>query len=53
MIENKNYYGAAKTILSANPLGLSCGTLCPISELCASTCNAFHLEGGTINIGKL
>ena len=21
MIENKNYYGAAKTILSANPLG--------------------------------
>ena len=52
-IENKNYYGAAKTILSDNPLGLSCGALCPVSELCASVCNAHWLEGGTINIGKL
>ena len=52
-IENKNYYGAAKTILSDNPLGLSCGALCPITELCASTCNAHWLEGGVINIGRL
>lgn len=52
-IQNKNYYGAAKTILSDNPLGLSCGALCPISELCASTCNAHWLEGGVINIGRL
>jgi len=52
-IQNKNYYGAAKTIFSDNPLGLSCGALCPVSELCASTCNAHWLEGGTINIGKL
>jgi dihydropyrimidine dehydrogenase (NADP+) len=52
-IEHKNYYGAAKTIFSDNPLGLSCGALCPISELCASTCNAHWLEGGVINIGKL
>ena len=52
-IQNKNYYGAAKTILSDNPLGLSCGALCPVSELCASTCNAHWLEGGVINIGKL
>lgn len=52
-IQNKNYYGAAKTILSDNPLGLSCGALCPISELCASACNAVWLEGGVINIGKL
>jgi dihydropyrimidine dehydrogenase (NADP+) len=52
-IQNKNYYGAAKTILSDNPLGLSCGALCPVSELCASVCNAHWLEGGTINIGKL
>jgi dihydropyrimidine dehydrogenase (NADP+) len=52
-IQNKNYYGAAKTILSDNPLGLSCGALCPITELCASTCNAHWLEGGVINIGKL
>lgn len=52
-IQNKNYYGAAKTILSDNPLGLSCGGLCPVSELCASTCNAHWLEGGAIEIGKL
>lgn len=52
-IQNRNYYGAAKTILSDNPLGLSCGALCPITELCASTCNAHWLEGGVINIGKL
>ena len=52
-IENKNYYGAAKIIFSDNPLGLSCGALCPISELCASTCNAHWLEGGVINIGRL
>lgn len=42
-IQNQNYYGAAKTILSDNPLGLSCGGLCPVSELCASTCNAYWL----------
>jgi dihydropyrimidine dehydrogenase (NADP+) len=52
-IQNQNYYGAAKTIFSDNPLGLSCGGLCPVSELCASTCNAYWLEGGTIQIGKL
>jgi len=26
-ISNKNYYGAAKAILSDNPLGLTCGML--------------------------
>ncbi len=52
-IQNQNYYGAAKTILSDNPLGISCGGLCPVSELCASTCNAHWLEKGTIEIGKL
>jgi dihydropyrimidine dehydrogenase (NADP+) len=52
-IQNQNFYGAAKTILSDNPLGLSCGGLCPVSELCASTCNAHWLEGGSIEIGKL
>lgn len=30
-IQNQNYYGAAKIILSDNPLGLSCGGLCPVS----------------------
>ena len=52
-IQNRNYYGAAKTILSDNPLGLSCGALCPVSELCASTCNAYWIKGGPIEIGRL
>lgn len=30
-IQQQNYYGAAKTILSDNPLGLSCGGLCPVT----------------------
>uniref|UniRef100_A0A671S358 Dihydropyrimidine dehydrogenase [NADP(+)] n=1 Tax=Sinocyclocheilus anshuiensis TaxID=1608454 RepID=A0A671S358_9TELE len=33
-ISNKNYYGAAKAILSDNPLGLTCGMVCPTSDLC-------------------
>jgi len=37
-IANKNYYGAAKQILSDNPLGLSCGMVCPTSDLCAGAC---------------
>jgi hypothetical protein len=43
-IENKNWYGAAKVILSDNPLGLTCGQLCPISELCARNCNVSETE---------
>ena len=52
-ISNKNYYGAAKQILSDNPLGLSCGMVCPTSDLCVGGCNAAALEGGAINIGGL
>jgi dihydropyrimidine dehydrogenase (NADP+) len=52
-ISNKNYYGAAKQILSDNPLGLSCGMVCPTSDLCVGGCNAAATEGGAINIGGL
>jgi len=52
-IQNRNWYGAAKTILSDNPLGLSCGMLCPISELCARNCNVSHTEQGAIKINRL
>jgi len=52
-IQNRNWYGAAKTILSDNPLGLSCGMLCPISELCARNCNVSHTELGAIKINRL
>lgn len=46
-------YGAAKVILTDNPLGLSCGQLCPISELCARNCNVSETEHGAIKINRL
>ncbi|KAM6948993.1 dihydropyrimidine dehydrogenase [NADP(+)] [Aplochiton taeniatus] len=52
-ISNKNYYGAAKAILSDNPLGLTCGMVCPTSELCVGGCNLYASEEGPINIGGL
>uniref|UniRef100_A0A914VY99 Dihydropyrimidine dehydrogenase [NADP(+)] n=1 Tax=Plectus sambesii TaxID=2011161 RepID=A0A914VY99_9BILA len=52
-IANKNYYGAAKLILSDNPLGLTCGMVCPTSDLCVGSCNLYGSEEGPINIGGL
>uniref|UniRef100_A0A8C4SYY1 Dihydropyrimidine dehydrogenase [NADP(+)] n=1 Tax=Erpetoichthys calabaricus TaxID=27687 RepID=A0A8C4SYY1_ERPCA len=52
-ITNKNYYGAARTILSDNPLGLTCGMVCPVSDLCVGGCNLYATEEGPINIGGL
>lgn len=52
-ISNKNYYGAAKAILSDNPLGLTCGMVCPTSDLCMGGCNLQASEEGPINIGGL
>lgn len=52
-ISNKNYYGAAKAILSDNPLGLTCGMVCPTSDLCVGGCNLAATEDGPINIGGL
>ncbi|CAJ0935553.1 unnamed protein product, partial [Mesorhabditis belari] len=52
-ISNKNYYGAARQILSDNPLGLTCGMICPTSDLCVGSCNLFGSEEGAINIGGL
>jgi len=53
MISNKNYYGAAKAIFSDNPLGLTCGMVCPTSDLCVGSCNLYATEEGPINIGGL
>jgi len=53
MIANKNYYGAARVILSDNPLGLTCGMVCPTSDLCVGGCNLYASEEGPINIGGL
>uniref|UniRef100_A0A8D8AAX0 Dihydropyrimidine dehydrogenase [NADP(+)] n=2 Tax=Culex pipiens TaxID=7175 RepID=A0A8D8AAX0_CULPI len=52
-ISNKNYYGAAKAIFSDNPLGLTCGMVCPTSDLCVGGCNLQAAEEGAINIGGL
>ncbi|KFM57333.1 Dihydropyrimidine dehydrogenase [NADP(+)], partial [Stegodyphus mimosarum] len=52
-IATKNYYGAAKIILSDNPAGLSCGMVCPTSDLCVGGCNLYATEEGPINIGGL
>ncbi|XP_066997370.2 dihydropyrimidine dehydrogenase [NADP(+)] [Anabrus simplex] len=52
-ISNKNYYGAAKAIFSDNPLGLTCGMVCPTSDLCVGGCNLQAVEEGPINIGGL
>ncbi|KAF7266557.1 hypothetical protein GWI33_020065 [Rhynchophorus ferrugineus] len=52
-IANGNYYGAAKAILSDNPLGLTCGMVCPTSDLCVGGCNLTAVEEGPINIGGL
>jgi dihydropyrimidine dehydrogenase (NADP+) len=52
-IATKNYYGAAKAIFSDNPLGLTCGMVCPTSDLCVGGCNLYGAEEGPINIGGL
>lgn len=52
-IATKNYYGAARAILSDNPLGLTCGMVCPTSDLCVGGCNLEASEEGAINIGGL
>eukprot|EP00698_Gefionella_okellyi_P015562 TRINITY_DN4394_c0_g2_i1.p1 TRINITY_DN4394_c0_g2~~TRINITY_DN4394_c0_g2_i1.p1 ORF type:complete len:1025 (+),score=213.34 TRINITY_DN4394_c0_g2_i1:328-3402(+) len=52
-ISTKNYYGSAKAILSDNPCGLTCGMVCPTSDLCVGGCNLYGTEEGPINIGGL
>eukprot|EP01062_Namystynia_karyoxenos_P077473 TRINITY_DN7809_c0_g1_i1.p1 TRINITY_DN7809_c0_g1~~TRINITY_DN7809_c0_g1_i1.p1 ORF type:complete len:1099 (+),score=356.14 TRINITY_DN7809_c0_g1_i1:120-3299(+) len=52
-IANHNHYGAARMILSDNPLGLSCGMVCPVSDLCVGGCNLAATEAGPININGL
>ena len=40
-------------LFSDNPVGLSCGMVCPTSELCVGGCNLYDTEEGPINIGGL
>lgn len=52
-ITTGNLTGSARTILSANILGLSCATVCPTEVLCEGSCvyNAQGVE--PVQIGKL
>ena len=40
-------------ILSDNPNGLTCGMVCPTSDLCMGGCNLYAAEEGPINISGL
>ena len=52
-ISSENFYGAARIIFSDNPVGNSCGAVCPTADLCVGGCNLAGSENGPINIGGL
>lgn len=52
-IASGNVRGAAKTILEANVLGLSCARSCPVEVLCEGECVYHDLNKKPISIGKL
>lgn len=45
--------GSAKTIYSANPLGNTCGKVCPTEVLCEGECVYTHQNVKPIDIGRL
>src|SRR5436853_7783402 len=52
-ILTQNLVGSARTILSANVLGHSCGRVCPTSVLCEGAC-VLNAEGKKpVEIGRL
>jgi dihydropyrimidine dehydrogenase (NAD+) subunit PreT len=52
-IATGNVKGAARTILTANLLGQSCGQACPVEVLCAGACVYNEWEREPIRIGRL
>src|SRR6476620_1044494 len=52
-IVNGNLTGSARTILSANILGASCGRVCPTEVLCEGACVVLDREGDPVKIGRL
>lgn len=52
-IATGNVRGAARTILTANLLGESCGQVCPVETLCAGACVYNGWERAPIQIGRL
>ena len=51
-IATGNVEGAARTILSANPLGATCGAACPVESLCEGACVRNAMDR-PIAIGRL
>jgi glutamate synthase (NADPH/NADH) small chain len=52
-IATGNVVGAARTILTQNLLGASCGQVCPVEVLCAGACVYNEWEREPIKIGRL
>jgi len=52
-ISTGNTEGAARTIFSANILGMSCARVCPVEVLCAGACVYNEMDAPPIEIGKL
>ena len=52
-ISTGNTEGAARTIFSANILGMSCARVCPVEVLCAGACVYNEQGAPPIEIGKL
>src|SRR5947208_1778922 len=52
-IANGNLTGSARTILTANILGASCGRVCPTAVLCEGACVVLDREGDPVKIGRL
>jgi dihydropyrimidine dehydrogenase (NAD+) subunit PreA len=51
-IATGNLDGSARTILAANPLGATCGAVCPVERLCEGACVRVGLDT-PIAIGRL
>ena len=52
-IASGNVMGAAKTILSENVMGNTCGKVCPVEELCEQVCVKNTAEEKPVVIGQL
>jgi dihydropyrimidine dehydrogenase (NAD+) subunit PreT len=52
-IADDNLRGAARAILSANPLGGTCARACPTELLCEQVCVKVAQEGQPVAIGRL
>lgn len=52
-IGNGNVKGAARDILSANPLGGMCARVCPTEILCEGACVRNHQDNEPVRIGAL